>query len=42
VALNSEQTGADGSTSVSFIRLLGPAGEDLRLGWAWVTEVTPW
>lgn len=42
VALNSEMAGADGSSSASFIRVIGPAGQDLRLGWAWVSSVTPW
>lgn len=42
VALNSQMSGGDGSSSVSFVRLIGPGGEDLRLGWAWVSPVTPW
>lgn len=42
VRLNSSQSSADGSASVSFLRLMGPNGEDLRLGWAWVSPVTPW
>ncbi len=42
VNLNSRNSGADGSSSVSFLRLVGPNGEDLRLAWAWVSPVTPW
>jgi type II secretory pathway pseudopilin PulG len=42
VRLNSSHSGADGSASVSFLRVIGPNGEDLRLGWAWVSPVTPW
>lgn len=42
VRLNSSHSGADGSASVSFLRVMGPNGEDLRLGWAWVSPVTPW
>lgn len=42
VRLNSSNSGADGSASVSFLRVSGPAGEDFRLGWAWVSPVTPW
>lgn len=42
VRLNSSHSGADGSASVSFLRVIGPDGEDLRLGWVWVSPVTPW
>jgi len=42
VRLNSSHSGADGSASISFLRVMGPNGEDLRLGWAWVSPVTPW
>lgn len=35
-------TDVDGARSVTFVNVQGTAGEDYRLGWAWVTPVSAW
>lgn len=42
IILADEETDVRGARAVSLVRLLGPVGEDYRMGWVWLTPVTPW